>query len=380
LAQTGDGHFSPIAAYDSVSDSCLVLDVARFKLPPYWVPLEALYLATVPPDPETGLARGWMTVRRSASAPLLISTVEDLLPTGGPVMDCCTLVAGAGVKPAIDLSQAAGSAAIAEGKCSADSAGSEALSVADGLAAKGLPCLAPQLVVRVSRLVQHLACVLGVECKIPTAAGVVEGDTPAAAGVVERKIPTAAGVVEGDTPAAAGVVEGDASMAARVVEAFVGAYSKFSTPGAFSRTRCVKRFSGPQIADARQLVADIEAWPVFSLVKRVLGSASAFSESNGACCASSDAPSDCVDIETSHSVALLLASLRHGAVERGADTTADASSCGACSATMGHSSVPGASTRAVLSQFACLQAPAPGSSLAMEASSLAVQLYALSTV
>lgn len=32
LGQTGAGHFSPIAAYDSKSDSALVLDVARFKV------------------------------------------------------------------------------------------------------------------------------------------------------------------------------------------------------------------------------------------------------------------------------------------------------------------------------------------------------------
>lgn len=37
LHQTGDGHFSPVAAYHPPSDSCLVLDVARFKYSPYWV-------------------------------------------------------------------------------------------------------------------------------------------------------------------------------------------------------------------------------------------------------------------------------------------------------------------------------------------------------
>ena len=37
LGQTGTGHFSPIAAYHAGTDSCLVLDIARFKLPPYWV-------------------------------------------------------------------------------------------------------------------------------------------------------------------------------------------------------------------------------------------------------------------------------------------------------------------------------------------------------
>ena len=36
LLQTGDGHFSPVAGYHAGTDSVLVLDVARFKYPPYW--------------------------------------------------------------------------------------------------------------------------------------------------------------------------------------------------------------------------------------------------------------------------------------------------------------------------------------------------------
>lgn len=32
LGQTGDGHFSPVAAYAAESDMTLVLDVARFKV------------------------------------------------------------------------------------------------------------------------------------------------------------------------------------------------------------------------------------------------------------------------------------------------------------------------------------------------------------
>lgn len=43
LGQTGTGHFSPIAAFHEASDSALVLDIARFKLPPYWVYL-SLYI------------------------------------------------------------------------------------------------------------------------------------------------------------------------------------------------------------------------------------------------------------------------------------------------------------------------------------------------
>lgn len=32
LKQTGDGHYSPIGGYDPISNSALVLDVARFKV------------------------------------------------------------------------------------------------------------------------------------------------------------------------------------------------------------------------------------------------------------------------------------------------------------------------------------------------------------
>ncbi len=43
LGQTGTGHFSPIAGYHQASDACLVLDTARFKYPPHWVPLTVLF-------------------------------------------------------------------------------------------------------------------------------------------------------------------------------------------------------------------------------------------------------------------------------------------------------------------------------------------------
>ena len=68
LGQTGSGHFSPIGGYHRGSDSVLVLDVARFKYPPYWVPVPRLWEATAATDEETGLARGWL--RLAAGGPL----------------------------------------------------------------------------------------------------------------------------------------------------------------------------------------------------------------------------------------------------------------------------------------------------------------------
>jgi hypothetical protein len=62
IGQTGTGHFSPIGAYDESSDHVLVLDTARFKYGPHWVPLQLLFDALVPEDKSTGKSRGYMTL------------------------------------------------------------------------------------------------------------------------------------------------------------------------------------------------------------------------------------------------------------------------------------------------------------------------------
>lgn len=63
VGQTGDGHFSPLAAYDAASDSVLVLDVARFKYPPTWISVELLYQALQPHDTLSGKPRGWFVLK-----------------------------------------------------------------------------------------------------------------------------------------------------------------------------------------------------------------------------------------------------------------------------------------------------------------------------
>jgi glutathione gamma-glutamylcysteinyltransferase len=63
LGQTGDGHFSPIGGYHARSDSVLLLDTARFKYPPHWVPVELLFAAMAAQDDATGLARGWLRLQ-----------------------------------------------------------------------------------------------------------------------------------------------------------------------------------------------------------------------------------------------------------------------------------------------------------------------------
>ena len=57
--QTGTGHFSPIGGYHAQKDMVLILDVARFKYPPHWVPLTLLWDAMDTIDKATGLHRGY---------------------------------------------------------------------------------------------------------------------------------------------------------------------------------------------------------------------------------------------------------------------------------------------------------------------------------
>lgn len=72
LGQTGDGHFSPVAGYHKGRDLVLVLDVARFKYPPHWLPLPLLHEAMQAMDPASGRARGWIMLERNQQASALL--------------------------------------------------------------------------------------------------------------------------------------------------------------------------------------------------------------------------------------------------------------------------------------------------------------------
>ena len=65
LGQTGTGHYSPIGAYHEASDRLLVMDVARFKYPPYWVPTEVMWNALRTVDPESRRSRGFFLMYRA---------------------------------------------------------------------------------------------------------------------------------------------------------------------------------------------------------------------------------------------------------------------------------------------------------------------------
>ena len=67
LGQTGSGHLSPIGGYHRARDLALILDVARFKYPPHWVPAERLWQAMQEIDPVTGQSRGWLVLHKGES-------------------------------------------------------------------------------------------------------------------------------------------------------------------------------------------------------------------------------------------------------------------------------------------------------------------------
>ena len=67
LKQTGSGHFSPVGGYHKSEDLVLIMDTARFKLPPHWAPLSALWEAMKRIDPETGNPRGYMVLEKGQS-------------------------------------------------------------------------------------------------------------------------------------------------------------------------------------------------------------------------------------------------------------------------------------------------------------------------
>ena len=58
VGQTGSGHYSPVGAYHEQSDMLLILDCARFKYRPHWLPLSLMWTAMNQVDPATQLSRG----------------------------------------------------------------------------------------------------------------------------------------------------------------------------------------------------------------------------------------------------------------------------------------------------------------------------------
>ena len=64
LNQEGAGHFCPLGAYHQATDRFLVMDVARFKYPPFWVTAPDLYKAMNTVDSDSGKTRGYLLIGR----------------------------------------------------------------------------------------------------------------------------------------------------------------------------------------------------------------------------------------------------------------------------------------------------------------------------
>jgi hypothetical protein len=63
IGQEIGGHISPLAAYDAKADRFLVLDVARYKYPPFWVRTADIFAAMNTPDAANGdKSRGFVMV------------------------------------------------------------------------------------------------------------------------------------------------------------------------------------------------------------------------------------------------------------------------------------------------------------------------------
>ncbi|KAI8621905.1 Phytochelatin synthase-domain-containing protein [Chytriomyces sp. MP71] len=84
LHQTGDGHFSPVACFHEESGQVLVLDVARFKYPSYFVPIDVLYNAMKPVDKVTGKSRGYfmLSKKHTVDGSIAIDVTDSLTRRG----------------------------------------------------------------------------------------------------------------------------------------------------------------------------------------------------------------------------------------------------------------------------------------------------------
>ncbi len=91
LGQTGDGHFSPVGGYSEEDDMVLVLDVARFKYPVYWVDVSTLWKSLHNIDSISGRPRGFVILSRASDPPPFQdslpepATTKDLAPKAIPL-------------------------------------------------------------------------------------------------------------------------------------------------------------------------------------------------------------------------------------------------------------------------------------------------------
>jgi glutathione gamma-glutamylcysteinyltransferase len=120
------GHYSPLGGYHAPSDSALIMDVARFKYAPHWVPLAELFRAMRFADPETRLPRGYL---RLSASPLTLALQGALggAAAGGSILAALfgrSGGAGAGAEAAaVEAAAAAAAAAAGEAEAAAGEGG-----------------------------------------------------------------------------------------------------------------------------------------------------------------------------------------------------------------------------------------------------------------
>eukprot|EP01133_Synstelium_polycarpum_P004324 gene4324-5050_t len=83
LGQTGSGHYSPIGGYHKERDLALVLDVARFKYSPHWVPVQVLWDSMRVVDAETKKPRGYYMMSSDPSYQPSFCRVKNTLSWAG---------------------------------------------------------------------------------------------------------------------------------------------------------------------------------------------------------------------------------------------------------------------------------------------------------
>jgi len=92
IGQDVGAHWSPVAAYHEGTDRFLVLDVARFRYPPYWARADDLFKAMNTSDLDSGKSRGYVLVAAAAT-----STGRVPVPPVGGRLLRVAIAAGLGV-------------------------------------------------------------------------------------------------------------------------------------------------------------------------------------------------------------------------------------------------------------------------------------------
>lgn len=62
--ETGGGHHSPVAAYNKETDQFLILDVARYRYPSFWISAEDLWNSINTTDNDAGKSRGFIVIAK----------------------------------------------------------------------------------------------------------------------------------------------------------------------------------------------------------------------------------------------------------------------------------------------------------------------------